>query len=195
MEQRTGLQTHSAREIIPDIAIYVVALRGAAMGDYPTSKGRGKKPPPFIKLTHNVYEHPNYLKLSATSKVLIQDLTYKYRGSNNGDLCAAFSVMKNVGWRSPGTLQRSINELLYFSFIMLTRRGGRNKPHLYALTWLPIDDCGGKLDISPTRTPGHEWKQERPRFDPKLEKQKIGFCTPNTYLPAPNTYLLKVVGE
>jgi len=103
--------------------------------------------------------------------------------------------MKKVGWRAPATLQRSINELLYFGFIVVTRRGGRNKATLYALTWLPVDECGGKLDVSPTHTPGHDWKQERTRFDPKKAGRKIGFCTPNMNQLASNMNLLKAVGR
>jgi hypothetical protein len=35
--------------------------------------------------------------------------------------------------------------------LVQTKAGGLNAgPHLYALTWQPIDECGGKLDIAAT---------------------------------------------
>ncbi len=43
-------------------------------------------------------------------------------------------------------------------WIVVTRLGGKHKATLYAVTWLPIDYCDGKLDVSSTDVAGNEWK-------------------------------------
>jgi hypothetical protein len=42
-------------------------------------------------------------------------------------------------------------------------QGGKNKASLYALTFLRINECGGKLDIDETLTPSDLWKDNNPR--------------------------------
>jgi hypothetical protein len=155
------------------------------MSSYAKNKGRSNKSPPFIKLDHKMLEHPNYLKLTPHGIKLLLDLLYQYRGKNNGDLCSAYSVLKKRGWRSSGTLQRAINELLYYEFIIETRRGGRNCPNLYALSWHSIDECKGKLDVATTRSGRLDWMSEKKLFNHKKVKPKIGFCTPYVNQPAP----------
>ena len=77
------------------------------------------------------------------------DLVVQYRGDNNGDLCAAWKLMKPRGWRSEATLHKAKRELIELGLIVETRKGWRpNKASLYAVTWLDLDYCGGKLDIS-----------------------------------------------
>ena len=99
-----------------------------------------------------------YIDLSSLAKVLFHDLHFQYRGKNNGDLCAAWGVMKPRGWRSKTSLAKARNELLRTGFIKITRRGDRRRPHLYALTFLAIDECNVRLDCAPTKTPTSEWK-------------------------------------
>ncbi|WP_125181311.1 hypothetical protein [Thiohalobacter thiocyanaticus] len=86
------------------------------------------------------------------------DLSYQYRGSNNGDLCAAWAIMQKRGWLSRVTLGKAIRELKDTGFIVVSRQGGKNKASLYALTWEGIDECDGKLDIAPRKTPPNDWK-------------------------------------
>ena len=159
------------------------------MGSYSKSKGRSSKAKPFIKIDHKMMEHPNFIKLTTHGIKLLLDLLYQYRGKNNGDLCTALSVLKKRGWRSSSTLQRAINELLYYEFIILSRQGDKNKASLYGLSWLPINECNGKLDIASTQSGSISWLKERPCFDRKKVAKKIGFCTPNANQPAPNTKL------
>lgn len=87
------------------------------------------------------------------------DLLGQYKGTNNGDLCMTFSVMKEVGWTSKDQLQKARNELIEKGWIVLTCQGGRKKPSLYAVTFKPIDDCKGKLDRQYPNTPLNYWKQ------------------------------------
>lgn len=103
----------------------------------------------FITLPLSVLNGAAYLGVSAHARMLLLDLVAQYRGDNNGDLCAAFSMMKQRGWKSTHTLQTAKLELIEVGLIVETRKGSRpSKASLYAVTWYAMDDCGGKLDIS-----------------------------------------------
>lgn len=112
----------------------------------------------FIAVPRAILEHRNYIALSAHAVKLFYDLYAQYRGNNNGDLCAAWKLMAARGWKSRDTLTKARAELLERGWIVVSRQGGRRIPTLYALTFMAIDECGGKLDISPTRTPPGHWK-------------------------------------
>jgi len=111
----------------------------------------------FIALPHGVIQSENWRAMSPYAVKLFIDLYSQYRGSNNGDFTAAWSVMKPKGWRSKGTLHKALKELEWFGMIDLTRRGGLNRCNLYAVTFKPIDECKGKLDVSATRLPSRRW--------------------------------------
>ena len=78
-------------------------------------------------------------------------LLYQYKGRNNGDLSASYTIMRTMGFVSKDTLQRAKNELIESGLITQTREGRFLNPGgvcaLYALTWLNLDECDGKLDI------------------------------------------------
>src|SRR4051812_26057945 len=103
----------------------------------------------FITIPISVLNSQAYRQASAHARMLLFDLFAQYRGDNNGDLCAAWKLMKPRGWRSEDTLARAKKQLLELGLIVETRRGARpNKASLYAVTWCDLDDCGGKLDIT-----------------------------------------------
>ena len=102
---------------------------------------------PFLSLPHNVLDHDSFRTLSPRATKLLIDIAAQYRGCNNGDLCAPLSVMRKRGWKSNDQLFKARKELLDRGLILTSRQGGRNKASLFALTWLQIDDCKGKLDI------------------------------------------------
>lgn len=116
---------------------------------------------------HNIFR-PNFATntpspaavLSHKAAHLLDNLAAQYNGTNNGDLSAAPKIMQLFGWKSRGSINDALIELLALGFIELTRQGGRNQCNLYALTWLPIDECKGKLDVSPTRVQSNLWKPE-----------------------------------
>ena len=74
------------------------------------AKGR-RETGQFAGIPKACMKHLNYIELSMPAKVLLWEFCYQYNGFNNGDLCAAFSVLKERGWRSKGTLARAIDEL------------------------------------------------------------------------------------
>ncbi len=109
-------------------------------------------------LIHDYFTSPEYAELSPRALKALIDLYCQFRGNNNGDLCAAWSLMSRRGWTSKDQLAKAITELLERRWIELTRQGGRRIPSLYAVTWLGIDDCGGKLDVRPNSVPTNAWK-------------------------------------
>lgn len=125
--------------------------------DYSKIEGGG-----FIQIPKPIMNSIGYSKLSPQSVKLMLDLLIQYNGENNGDLCAPFSLMKKKNWKSKGTLNRAIKELLNSDFIEVSRMGGRNKCSLYAFTFIAVDECKGKLDIKSTRTPKSSWKKHEP---------------------------------
>jgi hypothetical protein len=115
--------------------------------------------------------------LSHMAAHLLDNMFAQFNGSNNGDLSAAPKIMKLYGWNSQGSINKALTELLALGFIEQTRQGGRNKCSLYAVTWLAIDDCKGKLDVNPTKVASNLWKPENaekidPRFIEAWRKQQ-----------------------
>ena len=95
----------------------------------------------FAGIPHAVLKTRKYASLSAWAVKLLVDVTAQYTSRNNGDLQAAWTCMRERGWKSKGTLERSVRELESVGFILRTRKGGRNKCALFAITWQPIDEC------------------------------------------------------
>jgi len=92
--------------------------------------------------------HDDMKRLSARALKLLIDLGSQFNGRNNGDLCAALTLMKSRGWNSNDQLHKAKKELIERDLIVQTKQGGLGiGPNLYAITWQPIHECGGKLDI------------------------------------------------
>ncbi|MHB1247703.1 MAG: hypothetical protein ACYCZH_14790 [Sulfuriferula sp.] len=117
----------------------------------------------FYQTPSSVFNGAAYLGLGAHARMLLIDLLAQYKGNNNGDMCAAYSLMKLRGWKSTHTLQAAKVELLEAGLIVETRKGARpNKASLYALTWYALDECDGKLDISAHSFPRGAYKLKDP---------------------------------
>lgn len=113
----------------------------------------------FVGIPYQCVIHDNYISLSVNARSLLLEFCFQYNGYNNGDLSASFKTMQERGWCSKGTLARALKELREKGWIIISRFGGRNRCHLYALTFKSIDECNGKLDISSTTTPPGNWKK------------------------------------
>lgn len=136
--------------------------------------GRAEAKESFAGVPRAVMNTRKYRLLSAPAKVQLFELCRQYNGFNNGDLCAAWSVVKDRGCGSHTTVQKATNELIRAGMIELTEKGGRHRPNLYALTWKAWDDCGIKVSFSPTRMPSGLWKdceasQQTARHLPEIE--------------------------
>lgn len=122
-------------------------------------KGR-KESGPFLAIPTQIPLSDQYANLGGWGVKLLIDLYAQYNGKNNGDLCAAFSMMQKRGWRSKGTLSHALTELTNAGFILKTRQGGKHKANLYAVTFRGVDECSGKLDINPMPVAPNTWKKK-----------------------------------
>ena len=122
------------------------------------AKGRREKGT-YAGIPHAVTRSREYASLTAVAVKMLVDITDQFNGKNNGDFQATRPFMQRKGWKSKATIRRALDELVDKGFIVISRQGGRNLCMLYALTFLAIDDCKGKLDIEETRTPLSFWKK------------------------------------
>lgn len=60
---------------------------------------------------HACAGHANFAALSINSRALILDFLGQSNGYNNGDLTAAFAVLKTRGWKSRTTVDKACAEL------------------------------------------------------------------------------------
>lgn len=131
----------------------------------------------FVSVPLSVLNSRAYLTTSAYSRMLLFDLLSQYRGNNNGDLCAAWKLMRPRGWRSESTLDKAKRELLRLELIVETRKGARpNKASLYALTWYALDHCDGKLDMTSQSYPRGAYKLLDPM--PAIRVKNASLTTP-----------------
>ncbi len=82
--------------------------------------------------------------LGGNSVKLLTLLASQFKGNNNGDLTAAFSIYKDY-FKSTQTLFSARDELEKKGFIVTNSYGGMSYggyklPTLYALAWLPVND-------------------------------------------------------
>lgn len=114
----------------------------------------------YLGIPHYILRSAEFGQLEPWALKLLIELAGNYNGKNNGDLSAAYSVLKGRGWNSPSTLNRAIKQLLVADWIVVTRHGGRNRCALYALTWWSVDACEGKwLEVKAGTVPNHGWRK------------------------------------
>jgi hypothetical protein len=113
----------------------------------------------FVQFPHRLLTHWRFHALSSKALKALMFLACQYRGHNNGDLTIAWKVAKASGLTSNSTLRAGTFECIEAGFALQSRQGGRNRCSLYALTWFPIDECGGKLDIASTRVAPINWTE------------------------------------
>ena len=111
----------------------------------------------YVALPRRVIEHQNFADLSGNSVKLLMLIFGQFRGTNNGDLCAPHSIMKDKGFTSRDTLSFSLAELLHYKFLITTRHGGNHICSLYAVAWIPRMDCGDKIMEPVDKLP--RWKE------------------------------------
>jgi hypothetical protein len=120
----------------------------------------------------------NWRRLSPSAIKLALEFAYQFNGINNGDLTAAYSILRQRGWKSQNTINMAIKELIHYNFVIKTRQGDLMKrPNLFALTWYAVDENRGKMDLySYTAKPPGTWRDTVPTFDrrtaPKLIRRK-----------------------
>lgn len=125
-------------------------------------RGRGSSGG-YLGIPHYILRSEEFGRIEPWALKLLIELGASYIGKNNGNLSAAYSVLKGRGWNSPSTLNRAIKQLLADGWIITTRHGGRNRCALYALTWWPVDACEGKwLEVKAESVASHKWRKTLP---------------------------------
>ncbi len=120
----------------------------------------------FLSIPHAVADTQKFRGLKSRAVRLLVDLLRQHNGYNNGDFSIAWKLMKERGWRSKETLYRARNELIEVGFVVMTRKGDKHKPSLYAVTWHRIAECLDhrtrfhKLDMAPTEQAPGTWHDD-----------------------------------
>lgn len=139
------------------------------------AKGR-RESGPFIAIPRSILDSPEYASLSPRAVKLLLDVYALFRGANNGDLSAAFRLMHPRGWSSKDQLEKARRELIEKGWLGISRRPkAKREPELYYLTFLAVDACKNKLDISETTKPTNEWRQIKtlPRDTGQTENKSL----------------------
>lgn len=118
----------------------------------------------FAGIPHAVMRHEVYIKLSFKARALLLEAALQYRGTNNGDITLAWTILKTRGFKSQDTLSKAKKELIEAGFIIETRKAKfgdpKKKCSLYALSWRKIDPCSGKnLNVKQTKHPPKNYKE------------------------------------
>lgn len=123
-----------------------------------------------VQLYRDVIDSAQYASLSCRAVKLLIDLYAQFRGHNNGDLSAAWTIMKPRGWSSKDQLGKALKELLDKKWIGVSRRPrARRDPQLYFMTFLAINACNGKLDVAATDVPSNAWRRDETTCSPTKE--------------------------
>jgi hypothetical protein len=135
-------------------------------------KGRGQRKDRFALIPSEVIHSENWARASKPCRALMTDIAVQHSGYNNGDLTASITVLRPLGWTSPGTITALLREAIYYGLLVQTRQGGLLiGASLYALGWKPINACIDpktrvcKLD-DPAMVgtmPGH-WRAPQPKY-------------------------------
>lgn len=147
-------------------------------------KGRRERKERFALIPSEVIHSDNWARASKPCRALIVDVASQYSGYNNGDLTASITVLRPLGWTSPGTIKELLREADYYGLLVLTRQGGLLiGASLFALGWKPVNPCIDpksrvcKLD-DPSMvgiTPGR-WRIPQPKY--RRPRRKKSATTP-----------------
>lgn len=124
------------------------------------ANSRGKNNRKFAYVPVEVIQSAAWGKLRPSQRNVVHCLAAQFVGNNNGDLTGALEVMKKFWLKSQATVWGSLELAQEVGLIEKTRQGGKNKCNLFALTWWPIDDCGGKMDAGfrVTKVASNKWR-------------------------------------
>lgn len=107
---------------------------------------RSEFPGGYFALPKAITSHPDFRTLPPACIKVLCALGDQYTGKNNGRLAATRKLMhQEWGGMSHTTLYAALAELKRRELVHCTRphikTASGAKPALYALSWLPVDDC------------------------------------------------------
>lgn len=132
---------------------------------------RNREPGGFVALPYIVIRSAQFASLSPSWVKLLMDLLSQKGKSNNGDLCATWSLMERRGWRSRDTLDKAQRELIDGGWIVQTRQGGLHRPSLYGVTFFALD-WSSKMEVSANAFPRGLWSRMAPVQRPKRNRSR-----------------------
>lgn len=125
-------------------------------------KGRATNGP-FLAVPRAVLDSAAWSAMTGHEIKLLMDVAAQFRGSNNGNLSVAWRILQLRGWKSRDSLSKALTGLTEKGFLIRTRQGGRRICSLYGLSWEPIHDCAGKLDVAANPVPSNAWRAWQPQ--------------------------------
>lgn len=129
----------------------------------------------YLRIDDVVFNSEAFKTLPGGALKLWVDLRTQYRGSNNGDISAALSILKHRGWNSTSKLQRAMAELLERRLIDRTRAGkaGPNKMcSLFGFTDLAV--ARNEAKFIEGRQPTHAYATWQPSAMQKFRAPETG---------------------
>jgi hypothetical protein len=91
---------------------------------------------------------PEYQAMPGSSRKALDALAAQYNGHNNGDLSLTIKTSPEWGIKGKDTLAKALRDLQKRDLIRKTRTHIKTRSGarcaLYALSWLPVDECKGK---------------------------------------------------
>jgi hypothetical protein len=115
-----------------------------------------------VRITLTLLNSPAFVALDYSAKALFLDMRSRLRGSNNGNLNAAYSELRHRGWKSETTLAKGLRPLEAVGLIRKTRETigverGSKVCNLYRFTDVDVY-AFPKLEIEAMRST-HDYKQ------------------------------------
>lgn len=112
------------------------------------ARSKHKNSTNFAGIPRHIIEHKSYKSIGYSARDLLILLAYQYKGKNNGNLVITWSLLKDY-FGSNTTMYKARNSLYKAGFIVINAYGGKSGngtklPHLYALTWAPINELKGE---------------------------------------------------
>lgn len=113
-------------------------------------RGRSKHAP-FIRLEHNVFDHPAYTALSPFAKEVLVFLARQYKGPFGYRVMASVRFIERGVNQSGSRVEKSIRELAEAGFIVAEQNGcmgssGRGTGTIWRLTFLAAESIGATHD-------------------------------------------------
>jgi len=151
----------------------------------------------FAGIPRYIINHKTFKSLSGNEAKLLLLIAHQYNGRNNGDITLAMSIMKEW-FNSNTTLFRARDGLYKKGFIVINAYGGRSTegkklPHLYALTWLSINDLKPTkwetrfTHYPSSRLPLNYWREGRNPDLKNKEQRDVQYRRDIRKIKKPNT--------
>lgn len=124
----------------------------------------------FVGIPFHVLKSERGKTLTAIEMKLLIHLGLQYNGNNNGMLSPTYTLLKEYGWSSTGTLYKARQGLEHKGFIVTTKIGKKIKGDctLVAFTWNGIDESDKwpyRDEVKPSPVPLNYFQKPKCEWD------------------------------